>query len=98
MNSFELSNKAKQDLKNIARYTEQKWGRQKRNQYIKSLDGAFYQLAENPALAMIVDDIQNGYYKFPKMSHVIYFIQVSKTKIRIIRILHHRMDVKMKLY
>ena len=97
MNSFELSYKAKEDLKNIARYTNQKWGTQKRNQYIKALDECFQQLANNPLLAINAELINKGYYKYIKNSHVIYFIRKSKTHIRVTRILHKKMDVHLQI-
>ena len=35
MKALELTKKAKEDLKSIARYTENRWGIEQRNLYIK---------------------------------------------------------------
>ena len=97
MNSFELSTKAKFDLKNIARYTQKKWGRTKRNIYIKQLDDCFHLLADKPSLGRAMSYIVQGYKKFPQSSHIIIYKLANKNKITIVRILHHKMDVKLNL-
>jgi toxin ParE1/3/4 len=48
MPSFTLTNMAKADLKGIAHYTLEKWGRNQRNHYLSILDACFHQLAANP--------------------------------------------------
>lgn len=93
MNLFQLSRKAKSDLKEIALFTSHRWGREQRNVYLKQLDETFSLLAENPDIGKDCSDIRNGYRKFPHGSHIIFYIQASNQKIRIIRILHKNMDV-----
>ena len=97
MNSFELTIKAKADLKNIAQYSDRKWGKSKRNNYIKQLDDCFHLLAEKPNLGFKIDFIHKGYMKFPQNSHMIFFKQITNSRIQIIRILHHKMDVKIHI-
>jgi toxin ParE1/3/4 len=46
MPSFTLTNLAKADLKEIGQYTQTRWGREQRNQYLRMLDVSFQQLAE----------------------------------------------------
>jgi plasmid stabilization system protein ParE len=48
MPGFTLTKKAKADLKEIARYTQDQWGRDQRDKYLAMLDGCFHQLAANP--------------------------------------------------
>lgn len=97
MISFELTKKAKDDLRNIAQYSEKKWGKTKRNHYIKQFDDCFHQLADNPTIGISVDYIHKGYFKFPQSSHMIFYILETDETIKIIRILHNRMDVKSHL-
>ena len=97
MNAFELSAKAKFDLKNIARYTQKRWGRVKRNIYIKQLDDCFHLLADKPSIGIDMSFIKQGYMKFPQSSHLIIYKRTTETKITIVRILHHKMDVKLNL-
>ena len=51
MSKFTLTDKAKDDLKKIARFTEKRWGKKQRNIYLKSLDSCFHQLSDTPAMA-----------------------------------------------
>ena len=45
MSTFTLTLRAKSDLKFIAKFTEDRWGRVQRNIYIKQFDEAFHMLA-----------------------------------------------------
>ncbi len=93
MKPFDLTRKAKADLKEIAKFTLKRWGREKRNLYLKQFDETFYLLAESPSLGKSCDEIRKGYRKFPQGSHIIYFKQSDKSQIHIIRIFHKSMDV-----
>ncbi|MCF6263288.1 MAG: type II toxin-antitoxin system RelE/ParE family toxin [Xanthomonadales bacterium] len=96
MSSFELTKKAKKDLRSIARFTEKRWGRDQRFLYIKQFDDAFHLLSKNPSLGKDCEYIKNGYRKFPQSSHIIFYCKDGKNKIIIIRILHKNMDVESK--
>jgi len=43
---IKISPLAKNDIKAIARYTEQRWGRSKRQSYLKAFDSRIMQLAD----------------------------------------------------
>jgi toxin ParE1/3/4 len=92
MKSFVLSNAAKADLKDIAIFTEKRWGKQQRNHYIKKIDAVFDLLAESPLLGTSCDYIRKGYRKFPFKSHIIFYKMNESGHLEIIRILHKRMD------
>ena len=96
MPSFILTNKAIADLKDIGRYTQEKWGREQRNLYLRMLDASFQQLAANPLVGKDCSDIRDGYRKCNAGSHVIFYHQSGKT-IEIVRILHGRMDCETRL-
>jgi len=93
MGSFSLTNAAKADLRNIARFTEQSWGREQRKLYLKGMDDAFRRLAESPALGVSCEYIAPELRKHPFQSHVIYYDIASATQVLIVRVLHKRMDV-----
>ena len=93
MKSFQLTGKAKADLKDIALFTTRRWGKERRNIYLKQFDDLFWLLAENPDIGKTCDEIREGYRKFPQGSHVIFYRQLDSQQIRIIRILHKSMDV-----
>lgn len=93
MKPFQLTNKAKSDLKEIARFTSRRWGNEQRNVYLKQFDDSFWLLAEGPDIGKACDEIRDGYRKFPQGSHVIFYKQVGNQQIEIMRILHKSMDV-----
>ena len=96
MKAFELTRKAKEDLRKIARFTEKRWGREQRFLYIKQFDDVFHLLAETPSVGKQCDFIKEGYRRFPQSSHIIFYREGKKSKIIIIRILHKNMDVESK--
>jgi toxin ParE1/3/4 len=96
MPAFRLSAKARVDLIEIGRYTQQAWGREQRNRYLSGLDEAFHLLAREPHRGRSCDDIRQGYLKYHVGRHVIFYRQ-SGADIEIIRILHERMDIEARL-
>ena len=96
MKLFRLTNRAKSDLIQLAKYTEEHWGRDQRNLYIKQLDDTFHLLADNPLAGKACDYIKKGYRKIPQGSHIIFYKEGSLSKIEIIRILHKSMDISSK--
>jgi len=96
MKPFALTVEAKEDLRKIAKYTEKRWGRDQRNFYTKQFDDGFHFLAETPSVGKKCDYIKVGYRKFPQGSHIIFYREGTKSKIKIIRILHKNMDVESK--
>ncbi len=93
MKPFALTRKALSDLRAVAVYTDRRWGRDRRNLYIRQLDEAFRLLATNPRVGKSCDDILPGYRKFPQASHVIFYRDGVDCVIEIVRILHKSMDV-----
>jgi len=97
MPSFTLTNLAKADLKEIGRYTQEHWGREQRDLYLKMLDVSFQQLADNPLKGKDCSDIRNGYCRYSAGSHVIFYRQQSSDTIEVVRILHGRMNISTRL-
>jgi len=96
MSAFTLTKRAKADLKSIARFTENRWGKEQRYKYIKQFDDTFNVLADTPEIGNKCSYIKENYQKFPQGSHIIYYRKDSKNSIQIIRILHKNMDVLTK--
>ena len=97
MGTFTLTQKAKTDLKVIATHIQRRWGKPQRMLYAKQFDDAFHLLAETPEVGSSCDFIKQGYRKFPIGSHMLFYRQVRKAEIEIVRILHQRMDVASQL-
>lgn len=96
MNLFNLTNRAKSDLIQIAKYTEKHWGKDQRNLYVKQFDDTFHLLADNPSAGKACDYIKEGFRKIPQGSHIVFYKKGSSGKIEIIRILHKSMDISSK--
>ncbi len=94
--SFTLTQKAKDDLKSIAAYTQKKWGKEQRRIYTKQFDDVFHTLADNPDIGTSCNYIKKGYSKFPNSSHIIFYRTLKTKQIQIVRILHKRMDARSK--
>ena len=92
MPAYRLTNKALEDLRSIARYTEQTWGREQRNKYLSKLDASFQMLVYEPKLGRACDEIRQGYRKHHVGHHLIFY-RLKASRIEIIRILHDSMDV-----
>lgn len=96
MPAFRLTTRAKRDLKEIGRYTQDVWGREQRNKYLARLDAAFHELATSPQKGRSCEEIRARYRKYQVSRHVIYYRQAADD-IEIIRILHDRMDAEAHL-
>jgi toxin ParE1/3/4 len=90
--TFRITPRAHEDLKNIARYTIKKWGKEQRNKYLDGLDKRFAWLAENPLLGRYRPEVREGYYSYLQGSHVIFYI-LRNGGIDIIGIPHQQMDI-----
>ena len=98
MGTFSLTNAAKNDLRGIARFTEERWGRVQRRHYLKGLDEAFGMLADAPKLGNPCDQIEPGLRKYPFKSHIIFYDLLSYNQILVIRVLHKSMDVHQAVF
>lgn len=96
MSTFTLTQRAKADLKAIARFTENRWGREQRYKYIKQFDDTFNMLADTPEIGNKCNYIKENYLRFPQGSHNIFYYVTSQNSIQIIRILHKKMNVSTK--
>lgn len=92
MSKYTLSPRAKQDIADIQKYTNEKWGNEQAKQYITLLRNKIRMLAKNPDLGKNRDDVKEGYRSFPEGQHIIFYRQV-KDKIEILGIPHQSMDV-----
>jgi len=89
--SFVLSRRAEADLQEIWSYSEAQWGGDRAELYIRDLYAAMQRLAADPLGGVACDHIREGYRRRRSGSHVIFF-QTRGKDVRIVRILHQRMD------
>jgi toxin ParE1/3/4 len=89
--SLRITLLAKEDLKNIGRYSLKQWGLQQRNSYLSNLNDSFKTLLAMPKIGAPCDHIRQGYRKFREAEHVIFY-RVNNGTLDVIRILHKSMD------
>lgn len=92
-NTYRITPRALQDIRDIGRYTLQKWGREQRNNYLHALDKRFEWLAENPQCGTYRPEIQEGYFSYIQGSHLIFYLK-REGGIDIIGIAHQCMDIR----
>jgi toxin ParE1/3/4 len=96
MSQLRLTPKARADLDAIWDYTVKYWGIEQAEAYLLSLGETMKLLANQPSLGRNIDDIREGYFKFPAASHIFIYRSQPNT-IEIVRILHKSMDVERHL-
>lgn len=84
---------AKRDLAEIAKYTQENWGRDQRIEYLSRFEKAFHKIEETPNLGQERNEIVQGLKSRYLGSHVIFYTQDSKY-LTIIRILHQSRDIE----
>lgn len=93
---YQIRPAAREDLKEVARHTERKRGRQQRYKYFNALELRFLWLAKNPQLGKHRNEIREGIYSFPEGCHIIYF-EIQANTVIIVRVLYRLMDIKQQL-
>ena len=91
MARFELSEAADRDLAGIYRYSYRQFGANQADAYLDALEQCFGRLAAFPQLGRSIDLLRRGYFRFEHASHTIFYVKVAGG-VRIIRVLHERMD------
>lgn len=84
--------RARDDLKDIARYTLTQWGEAQLHRYMDQLEGTIRKLTENPETAGCDhSDILPGLRAVTVGQHFVFY-RVVKTQVVLVRILHRRRD------
>ena len=96
MGSFSFTQRARDDLLSIGRYTRKQWGKTQQIRYLTQLDNAFLDLADKLDIGHACDEIRKGYFKYGVGKHMIFY-RHTKGQIEIVRILHGRMDIEQHL-
>lgn len=91
MASYELSGPADRDLTEIYTYSFQEFGESTADTYLLGLLDCFAQLAARPERGRRMDSLRSGYFRFEFRSHVVFYVRIE-SGIRIVRVLHGRMD------
>jgi toxin ParE1/3/4 len=96
MSTYVLSNRAREDLREIWSYTADRWGISQADRYALGLHRAIETVANDPDRARSCDHIRAGYRKYSAGAHVLFF-RIITEGIEVVRILHQRMDFERHL-
>ncbi|MGQ0671337.1 MAG: type II toxin-antitoxin system RelE/ParE family toxin [Hyphomicrobium sp.] len=88
---FALRPRARRDLDDIWDYSQERWGADRAEAYMRDLWRAMQAIAADPRRGQPCDDVRTGYRKYRAASHMIFYRQ-AREAIDIVRILHARMD------
>ena len=91
MPGYELSAKARADLKAIYVYTEERFGRRQAVEYAKGIEAKLLLIGERPEIGVYRPDIDEWTRSFPHKSHVIFY-EARERGIFVLRILHAAQD------
>ncbi len=91
MTNVIISRKAKQDLRSIYLYTLEQFGAPQAQRYLKNIHAKILVIAENPSFGAKYFAVGDDLRRYECESHAIYYEAKSEV-IRILRILHGRMD------
>jgi len=83
---------ARQDLRDIARFTEETWGLAQSRRYMSAIRERFIRIRDRPAIGAPRDDVRAGYRSLPSGRHVIFY-RLTDEAVEIVRVLHDSMDV-----
>ena len=92
MKAIVIADPAKDDLKEVAQYTQRLWGAQQKGRYLAAITERMNALARGATRGRRRDDISPGCHTLTAGSHVIVYIE-TEDAIQIRRILHQRMDL-----
>ena len=78
-------------MRSILAYTRQQWGENQRNDYREALNRSFDSLRANPELGRARDDLPPGVRSLVVRQHIVFY-RLEADTIRVLRVLHGRMN------
>jgi toxin ParE1/3/4 len=92
MSALNYSKLAEIDIDEIWDYSADRWSPEQADSYINELHSVAENIERKPDIGRDCSSIRPGLFKYPAMSHMIYF-RKRINGIIVVRILHQRMDV-----
>lgn len=92
MTRYRVSRRAAADLRDIGRFTQERWGRSARIDYLRRIALAFDQLAANPSMGRLRPEISNRIRTFPVGRHLVIYRDEGEGLMVVIRVVHQAMD------
>lgn len=92
MRRVDVAPEAQSDLREIARFTQRKWGAAQRRTYMAQFEEARQALAADRAVAFNVDEVKAGLQAMRVGRHLLFFTLRQDGSVAIARILHASQD------
>ncbi|TQI71429.1 toxin ParE1/3/4 [Gramella sp. Hel_I_59] len=93
MDHYILSKKTQEDINDIYEFGVNKFGQDQAIEYLIGLRTHFELLLKNPLIGKKRDEIKEGLFSFPFISHIVFY-RIFNNHIRIVRVLHGSRDIK----
>ena len=97
MVKYLLTNKAVEDLSRIWEYTYEVWSESQADKYYELLTGSFQEIVQHPDLGKSYNEIDSAILGLQVGKHIVFYRVAESNDIEILRILHHRMDLKNRM-
>ena len=91
MTRIEITGDAEQDLIDIYLYGIEHFGLNQAERYSEILQAKIDTIAENPSFGSDYSFVRDGLRRYESVSHAIHFQRIAES-VRVLRILHGRMD------
>ena len=83
---------AREDLMDIGRYTQDRWGPEQRTDYLRGIADLFDRLASGETRGRHRPDLRKGLWSQPHGSHVVFFRRDPEGNVQVLRVLHQAQD------
>lgn len=92
MTRYRITHRAAADLRDIGRFTQDRWGRNARIAYLRRVARVFGQLAANPTMGRPRPEISKAIRTFPVGKHLVIYRVEQGQPMEVIRVVHQAMD------
>lgn len=93
MSNTQFTRLAKRDLEEIYLYTKYKWSSSQAEKYIKLILNKIDDSVNNYGITIRMNGPFSEYRYCELKSHLIFFRKTSQEEIKVVRILHNKMDI-----
>ncbi|MDG1334278.1 MAG: type II toxin-antitoxin system RelE/ParE family toxin [Crocinitomicaceae bacterium] len=94
---YRISKLAIKDLEEIWLYTRSKWSTEQADEYHSQIILKIEFIANNFLMGRPIEETRRNYRVMQVKSHLIFYRKVDGDLVEIVRILHHRMDIKRRI-
>jgi toxin ParE1/3/4 len=89
---YRVTRQAAADLRDIGRFTQERWGRSARIDYLQRIEKAFGLVAANPSLGRPRPELSGEVRTFPVGRHLAVYRVDEGGQMVVIRVVHQVMD------